>query len=334
MSDGANRDAAVPAGAMDSTASARCAGPDRCHCACGSAGGDVAPAALAAHAAARIQPFDRRAPSMASESLFSIPKMDCPSEERLVRMALQGQPGVSELCFDLARRELRVRHAGPVDALAERLGRLGLGSRLLSSAEHASPIEVGDPAPSAGADQDERRVLVWVLGINALMFVIEAVAGWLGQSTGLLADSLDMLADATVYGLALHAVGRGEADKLRAARLSGAFQLLLALGVIGDVLRRLYFGSEPEPPIIMLTAALALVANLACLRLLSRHRQGGVHMRASWIFSTNDVLANLGVILAGAAVALSGSHAPDLIAGAAIGLLVLSGALRILRMRP
>jgi len=185
---------------------------------------------------------------------------------------------------------------------------------------------------AAAAAKAEATTLRWLLAINAAMFCVEMAAGWLAQSTGLIADSLDMFADAAVYGLALYAVGHA-GRQLRAARLSGWLQLLLALGALGEVLRRWLAGSAPEPLPMMGIALLALAANLACMALLARHREGGAHMRASWIFSTNDVLANLGVILAGALVAWSGSNVPDLVIGALIGLLVLNGARRILRLR-
>lgn len=185
---------------------------------------------------------------------------------------------------------------------------------------------------AAAAATAEANTLRWLLGINALMFVVEIVTGWLAQSTGLIADSLDMLADAAVYGLALYAVGHA-GRQLGAARLSGWLQMLLALGVLSEVMRRWLFGSAPEPLPMMGIALLALVANVACLALLARHRDGGAHMRASWIFSTNDVLANLGVILAGALVAWTGSNLPDLLIGLLIALLVLNGARRILQLR-
>ena len=185
---------------------------------------------------------------------------------------------------------------------------------------------------AAAAAKAEARTLRWLLAINATMFVVELVAGWLAQSTGLIADSLDMFADAAVYGLALYAVGHA-GRQLRVARLSGWVELLLALGVLGGVLRRWLTGSAPEPLPMMSIALLALAANLACMAMLARHRDGGAHMQASWIFSTNDVLANLGVILAGALVAWSGSNVPDLVIGTLIGLLVLNGARRILRLR-
>ncbi len=185
---------------------------------------------------------------------------------------------------------------------------------------------------AAAAARAEARTLRWLLAINAVMFVVEIGAGWLAQSTGLIADSLDMFADAMVYGLALYAVGHA-GRQLGAARLSGWLQLLLALGALAEVLRRWLTSSAPEPLPMMGIAALALAANVTCMALLAKHRDGGAHMRASWIFSTNDVLANLGVIVAGALVAWSGSNVPDLVIGTLIGLLVLNGARRILRLR-
>lgn len=180
-------------------------------------------------------------------------------------------------------------------------------------------------------DKAERKVLLALLLINATMFVVELTAGLFADSTGLLADSLDMLADAMVYGVAFYAVGRSMAAKRHAALASGAFQILLALGVAGDVVRRVLYGSEPVSEWMMLIGALALVANLTCLALLSKHRDGEVHMRASWIFSVNDVLANIGVILSGALVLCLDSRWPDLMIGALIVFLVFRGGVLILK---
>jgi Co/Zn/Cd efflux system component len=181
------------------------------------------------------------------------------------------------------------------------------------------------------ATQLERRTLRVVLAINAAMFVVELALGIRGGSTGLIADSLDMLADAGVYALSLGAVGRSSFRQRRAAVLSGRLQIALAAWVLLDVLRRSVLGSEPISSLMVGVGALALIANLTCLLLVRRHRQGGLHMRASVIFSTNDTLANLGVILAGLLVAWSGSPIPDLVIGTGISLLVLRGGQRILR---
>lgn len=177
----------------------------------------------------------------------------------------------------------------------------------------------------------ERRVLWIVLVLNAAMFVIEGIAGWAAQSTGLLADALDMFADAAVYGIALWAVGRHAAHKLTAATLSGWLQLLLGTGVLLDVMRRLFYGSTPEPPVIGIVGLLALAVNVVALWLLQKHREGEAHMRASWIFTKNDVIANLAVLAAAGLVALTGSRLPDLMVGFGIAALVMYGGLSILK---
>jgi cation diffusion facilitator family transporter len=176
----------------------------------------------------------------------------------------------------------------------------------------------------------ERRTLRQVLAINAFMFVVELVLGLRAQSTGLIADSLDMLADASVYGLSLLAVDRGHQRQRRAARASGWMQIGLAGLVLLDGSRRFLLGSEPQGGWMMAVGLAALVANVLCLALISRHREGGVHMRASLIFSTNDTLANAGVILSGLLVQLLDSRLPDLVIGLMIALLVLGGGRRIL----
>ncbi len=269
--------------------------------------------------------MDQQPEQPSSRSTFAIPRMDCPAEERLVRMALHGEESVLALSFDLAERRLDVWHSGGPEVLLGKLEALRLGARLTETTP-ATALPEGCPSPEAGT--------LWVvLAINATLFVVELVAGWLAESTGLLADSLDMLADAAVYGLSLYAVGRPAAHRERAARFAGVVQLTLALGAFGEVTRRALLGSSPEPGTMMGIALLALVANVTCLLLLGRHRHRGVHMKASWIFSTNDVVANLGVIAGGALVAWSGSPLPDLMVGAAVAAVVLAGAIRILRLR-
>ena len=178
--------------------------------------------------------------------------------------------------------------------------------------------------------KQQGRVLVILLAINAAMFVIEVVTGIIAESTGLIADSLDMLADAVVYGIGLYAVGRDASARIHAAFASGYFQLALALIVALDVGRRAVFSSDPEPSYMVLVGLIALVANVICLNLISKHRDGGVHMRASWIFSKNDVIANAGVIVGGGLVYATGMRWPDLVVGIAITYIVFRGGIAII----
>lgn len=180
-------------------------------------------------------------------------------------------------------------------------------------------------------DASQKRILLTLLLINGAMFLSEFVVGIIAQSTGVIADSLDMLADAMVYGIALTAVGKAASRKNDAARLSGCFQLGIAGLVMFDIIRRSILGSEPESSLMLIISGAALTANLFCLYLISKERKGEVHMRASWIFSKNDVLANLGVIIAGTLIHFTGSRWPDIVIGSIITVVVFRGGLEILR---
>ena len=176
----------------------------------------------------------------------------------------------------------------------------------------------------------ERRVLWIALALNLAMAVIGGIAGWLGQSTGLLADALDMLSDATAYAIGLAAIGRAARFKANAAMLSGSVLLVLGVGVLFEVGRRAMVGSEPASMTMLVVATLSLAVNLTVLRLLRRFRTGDVHLRASWIFTRADVVANVGVIGSALLVAWTGSRYPDLIVGTGIGLYVIREAWEIL----
>ena len=261
-------------------------------------------------------------------SVYAVPKMDCPSEERMIRLALNGVEGIRALSFDLSNRRLKVVHDGEVEPVTSKLKTLGLGASLQETVA-ANPETIKAAEFSSASAKQESGTLRWLLGINALLFVVEMTAGLIARSTGLIGESLDNFADAAVYGLALYAVGHSVKMQVRAAHLAGVLQLILAVGVLIEVVRRFVFGSEPES----LVMTVALIANTSCLLLISKHREGGAHMKASWIFSANDVVINLGVITAGALVAWTGSNYPDLIIGTIAGGIVLNGARRILALK-
>ena len=177
----------------------------------------------------------------------------------------------------------------------------------------------------------ERRVLWIALGLNAAMAVIGSVAGWIAQSTGLLADALDMLSDATAYAIGLAAIGRAARFKVNAAFISGSLLLLLGIGVLVEVGRRAFYGSAPEGSWMIGISLLSLAVNVTVLRMLAPLRSGGIHLRASWIFTRADVVANVGVIASGVLVAWLHSRIPDLVIGTLIGLYVIKEAFEILR---
>src|SRR5690606_7395788 len=138
-----------------------------------------------------------------TRSVFRIPGMDCPSEEQMIRLRLAEAP-VAALAFDLAGRRLTVEHDGDPQAILARLVPLGYGAELAES----HTLAADEAAPAAPADDAaEARVLWILLALNAVMFVVELGAGIWARSAGLVADAMDMFADAAVYGVALYAVG-------------------------------------------------------------------------------------------------------------------------------
>lgn len=179
--------------------------------------------------------------------------------------------------------------------------------------------------------KEERTTLRIALGLNTAMFIIGIVAGLWAQSSGLMADALDMLADASAYALALLAASRGVLFKRYAARWSGSLLLILGIGIVLDVVRRGLFGSEPLGQAMMAFSLASLAVNVTVLRMLDKFRQGEVHLRATWIFTRVDVIANVAVFASGMLVWLSDLRAADLLVGFIIGLYVAKEAIGILR---
>lgn len=181
------------------------------------------------------------------------------------------------------------------------------------------------------SDAAERQTLLWVLGINFLQVIVAGVVGVIADSTGLLGAALDNLGDAVVYAVSIYAVGRTIVAKARVARLSGIILIVLGLALLVEVLRRFFVGAEPIGLAMIVIAIANAATNLLCLRLLRSHRDQGVHMKASWIFTTNDMLANAGIVISGAAVMFFRSPLPDLIIGLVVGGIVLKGGWDILK---
>ena len=167
--------------------------------------------------------------------------MDCAAEERLVGMALDGRLEIRSVEADLGAREISVIHEGSAEEIAALIRPLNFGAAIVETAEASDADAVRAPS-----DADEARTLQIVLAINAGMFVAEVAAAIVGDSSALLADSLDMFADATVYGIALFGVHRAQATQLKAARVSGVLQLLLAFGAFEEVVRRALVAVSPR----------------------------------------------------------------------------------------
>ena len=161
------------------------------------------------------------------------------------------------------------------------------------------------------------------------MFVAEFGAGILSHSTALLADSLDMFADAFVYGLSLFALGRDQIWRNHAALANGILQLLIGLGIAMEAVNKLFLETIPLADIMGIFGILALVINTICFVLLKQFRDGDINLRAVWICSRNDMLANLGVLLAAILVVFTQSAWPDIVIGLLIASVIVHSAWKI-----
>lgn len=177
----------------------------------------------------------------------------------------------------------------------------------------------------------QSSVLKAVLGINAVMFLVELTAGLIGSSVSLVADSLDMLGDALVYGFSIYAVTGGTRMKAKAALFKGAIMAAFGFFVFGQVIYKIIFPLVPIFEVIGAIGFLALAANSVCFALLWRHRADDINMNSVWLCSRNDIVANVSVLFAAAGVWLTHSAWPDILVGLALSALFLRSALAVLR---
>lgn len=263
--------------------------------------------------------------------------MDCPSEEQMIRIKLDSLKGISRLEFHLKERKLIITHEGEVKPILNALNQLKLGEVSYNSLTiQNSQLTSTNNQESFHLNlnsQLQRKYLIIVFLVNLLFFVGEWVAGWIADSMGLVADSLDMLADSIVYGMALYAVGGELTRKKKIAQLAGIVQILLATFGLVEVIRR-FFGLEEIPNFLtmIVVSFLALLANAYCLWLLQKSQSKEAHIQASLIFTSNDIIINSGVILAGGLVYYTQSLIPDLVVGGIVFIIVMRGAIQILSL--
>lgn len=263
------------------------------------------------------------------KSTYKIQKMDCPSEESIVRMKLEGMQGIKALQFDIPKRKLDVIHEGNSQPITAAIDSLNFNSSLVETDE----IDEDEELLLTDTTEQERKLLWQVLAINFFFFALEIITGFISGSMGLVADSFDMLADAIVYGLALFVVGKAVSQKRKIARISGYLQMLLAVFGFVEVIRRfLGYGETPEFKTMIAVSLFALVGNAFTLYLLQKSKSKEAHMQASMIFTSTDVIVNVGVIAAGALVYFTASNLPDVIVGAIVFVLVAFGAYQILKL--
>ena len=189
------------------------------------------------------------------------------------------------------------------------------------------------PSPEAPLADDARyrRVLWLALAINAAMFGFEVVFGLIADSLSLQADALDFFGDAANYAISLALLGRAIRWRARGAAIKGGAMALFGAWVLGAAIYRVFVGGVPDAAIMGAVGLLALFANLVCAVLLFRFRRGDANMRSVWLCSRNDAIANIAVILAALAVAVTGTGWADLGVAVVIASLAASAGISVIR---
>lgn len=181
------------------------------------------------------------------------------------------------------------------------------------------------------SNAQDRSILRKVLTINLAQSALGIGVGLWASSTAVIGAGLDNLADAAVYAVGIYAVGRSVAAKVVAARLSGWLLIVLSVLLLAEVVRRFLGAEEPVGPAMMVMAGLNVTVNFYCLRLLRQHRGQDVNFKASAIFTSNDSIVNLSILVSGLLVMWTGSNLPDLVLGVVVALVAANGGREILK---
>ncbi|HBQ20642.1 MAG: hypothetical protein A2Z91_07910 [Deltaproteobacteria bacterium GWA2_38_16] len=179
------------------------------------------------------------------------------------------------------------------------------------------------------------KKLKWILYavflINAGMFLVELISGLIANSSALKADSLDMFGDALVYGLSLFVLSKNHKIQARASVIKGLIMFLFGLYVFGEAFHKIIHPIVPTAQTISLIGILALMANMLCFVLLTKHKDKNINLKSSWICSRNDLYGNVSVIGAGILVGYFNSMWPDIIVGLGIAVLVLYFSVMVIK---
>jgi cation diffusion facilitator family transporter len=188
------------------------------------------------------------------------------------------------------------------------------------------------PAPPNLVDLPRYRRILWVaLSVNAIMFLVEVVAGISASSLSLLADAVDFAGDALNYGVSLAVLAAAVTWRARAALLKAASMMGFGLFVLGRAVRSVWHGEVPAAATMGAVATLALVANLAVAWMLYAFREGDANMRSVWLCTRNDAISNLAVMAAALGVFGTGTAWPDLAVAGLMAALALQGGWQVMR---
>lgn len=179
--------------------------------------------------------------------------------------------------------------------------------------------------------EKHKKVLIMVLIINALMFFIEGAYGWISHSTALMADALDMFGDATVYGMSLYVLTKSVKQQAKVSLIKGLLMLAFGLIVLTEAGYKAFHPVMPNIEIMGIVGFIALLANIVCFMLLYSHRADNLNMSSTWLCSRNDLIANVGVLIAALLSYLLISRWPDILVGIFIAIIFLRSAISVIQ---
>lgn len=261
---------------------------------------------------------------------YRVSGMDCSDCADEIETATRAVSGVEEVRVSIASRVMTV-YLADANSGALEIERVvsGLGYQLDRVNADGSGGD-GVATPSAHMTASYRRALWAVVLLNVGYGLIEIVGGFLSDSQALKADALDFLGDGTITFMGIVAIGWGLVWRARSALVQGVFLGALGIGVLANTIVRLRAGYEPQADLMGLFGVIALVVNVVAALVLIPHRAGDANVRAVWLFSRNDAIGNLAVVIAAGLVAWMGTPWPDLAVAFVIAGLFLQSSLSII----
>lgn len=178
---------------------------------------------------------------------------------------------------------------------------------------------------------NQSKTLKIVLLINIFLFILTAYYGLISNSTGLLSESLDDFGDAVTYALSLYVIYKSDKMKAYVALIKGCLILLGAVFVLVKVIQHIMDSTVPVFETMGAVAFIALILNLTCLLLLTKHKEQDINMSSVWECSRNDIFNNISIIIASILVWATNLGWADLAVGLVLSLLLIKSSFKVLK---
>lgn len=267
--------------------------------------------------------------NMTQQVRYRVTGMDCPSCAAKIEAATRKVTEVEDVKVSIASQVMTLRMNDVAALAAVESAVKGIGYKLTRMQEGKDDDEL--PKDLTHVTLAYRRALWIVILLNAGYGIAEMIGGFIAGSQALKADALDFLGDGSITLFGLLAIGWSLRWRARSALIQGIFLALMGTGVLLNTAYRFFFLQTPESELMGILGAIALVINIVAAVVLMPHRAGDANVRAVWLFSRNDAIGNLVVVIAAGLVAWTRTPWPDLIAASVIASLFLHASWSIIR---